>query len=179
MRDGDIPDHLAPETIRTKIRDNWLRNSTVTILLVGTETRYRKHVDWELKSSMYNGPVNSKSGVLVIMLPSTGGTFIHAHSEVEQKLVYPELCGWHSVSTKVDYERSYPFLPERIYDNLLTDNVRLSITTWDRIVNSPDNLRLLIDVAFNVRSTNQYDMSRDMRTNNHNPNNSLIGGIRM
>ena len=43
---GDIPDNLSDEQIREKIRDEYLRDSTVTILLVGEETKYRKHVDW-------------------------------------------------------------------------------------------------------------------------------------
>ena len=68
---GDIDDSLPSQTIREKIRDEYLLNSTVTILLVGTETKYRKHVDWELYSSMFDGKINKKSGILVILLPST------------------------------------------------------------------------------------------------------------
>ena len=67
---NDIDDDLDDETIRTKIRDDYLKDSTVTILLVGTETKNRKHIDWELYSSMYDGAVNKKSGVLVINLPT-------------------------------------------------------------------------------------------------------------
>ena len=44
---GDISDHLSDQSIRETIRDEYLRDSTVTIVLVGTETRRRKHVDWE------------------------------------------------------------------------------------------------------------------------------------
>ena len=36
---GDIPDFLSDEDIRQKIRDEYLRDSTVTILLVGNETK--------------------------------------------------------------------------------------------------------------------------------------------
>ena len=49
---GDISDDLSDEKIRKKIRDEYLRDTTVTILLVGTETKNRKHIDWELYSSM-------------------------------------------------------------------------------------------------------------------------------
>ena len=179
VRDGDISDRLPTETIRTKIRDNWLRNSTVTLLLVGEETRYRKHVDWELKSSMIDGSVNKRSGVLAVMLPSTGCNNFHAPFTEEKEQVYPDCNNWISVETKASYQERYPYLPERIYDNLLTDNVRFSITLWDRIVNSPDNLRLLIDLAAKARLTNQYDISRDMRMKNHNPYQTILGGIRM
>ena len=36
---GDISDDLSDEEIRKKIRDEYLRDTTVTILLVGTETK--------------------------------------------------------------------------------------------------------------------------------------------
>ena len=49
---GDISDDLSDERIRELIRDSYLRDSTVTIVLVGTETQRRKHVDWEIYSSM-------------------------------------------------------------------------------------------------------------------------------
>ena len=57
---GDISDKLSDEQIRIKIRDEYLRDSTVTILLVGTETKNRKHIDWELYSSMIDGAKNKK-----------------------------------------------------------------------------------------------------------------------
>ena len=52
---GDISDDLSDESIRRKVRDEYLRDSTVTILLVGLQTKRRKHVDWEIYSSMIDG----------------------------------------------------------------------------------------------------------------------------
>ena len=66
---GDINENLPDDTIRQKIRDEYLKDSSVTILLVGTDTKKRKHIDWEIYSSMYDGQVNKKSGILVINLP--------------------------------------------------------------------------------------------------------------
>ena len=54
----EISEQLSDQAIRTKIRDEYLRGSTVTILLAGTETKGRKHVDWELYSSMFDGARN-------------------------------------------------------------------------------------------------------------------------
>jgi hypothetical protein len=39
---GDISDDLSDQQIRERIRDEYLKDSTVTILLVGTETKNRK-----------------------------------------------------------------------------------------------------------------------------------------
>ena len=63
---GDISDNLTDQAIREKIRDEYLRDSTVTIVLVGLETKRRKHVDWEIYSSMIDGKINKKSGILVV-----------------------------------------------------------------------------------------------------------------
>jgi len=67
---GDIPDGLRTETIRQKIRDEYLRDSTVTVVLVGSQTWQRKHVDWEIGSSIRATPYNPRSGLLGILLPS-------------------------------------------------------------------------------------------------------------
>ena len=63
---GDINENLPDKSIRTIIRDQYLRDTTVTLVLVGAETRGRKHVDWEIYSSMIDGAVNKKSGVVAV-----------------------------------------------------------------------------------------------------------------
>ena len=67
---GDITDDLTDETIRLKIRDEYLRDSSVTIVLFGNETSRRKHVDWEIGSSMIDSIKSKKSGIIVIILDS-------------------------------------------------------------------------------------------------------------
>ena len=76
---GDILPDLPDETIRRTIRDQYLRDSTVTILIVGTATWGRKHVDWELYSSMIDGTVNKRSGILVVNLPSNWRHYLLHH----------------------------------------------------------------------------------------------------
>lgn len=67
---GDISEHQSDEQIRTEIRDDYLRDSTVTIVLIGADTKRRKHVDWEIHSSMYDGKTNKRSGILAVNLPT-------------------------------------------------------------------------------------------------------------
>ncbi len=67
---GDIPANLTTETVRQKIRDEYLRESTVTVVLIGAETWQRKHVDWEIASSIRHTEFNLRSGLLGILLPS-------------------------------------------------------------------------------------------------------------
>ena len=147
---GDISDELSDEKIRIKIRDEYLRDSTVTILLVGTETKNRKHIDWELYSSMFDGAKNKKSGVLVIHLPSTNPQyFTAAHGEREKEEIYPPSPVWTSVTTRAEYEARYPYLPDRIIDNLLKKEAKISVTRWDDL--DAEKIRLLIDLTFHDR----------------------------
>lgn len=67
---GDIETSLQTETIRQKIRDEYLRDSTVTVVLIGSQTWQRKHVDWEIASSIRHTQYNPRSGLLGIVLPT-------------------------------------------------------------------------------------------------------------
>jgi len=67
---GEIDKNLKTDTVRQKIRDEYLRDSTVTVVLIGSETWKRKHVDWEIGSSIRQTQHNSRSGLLGIILPS-------------------------------------------------------------------------------------------------------------
>ena len=161
---GDISDGLSDEYIRELIRDEYLRDSTITIVLVGTETRRRKHVDWEIYSSMYDGRVNKKSGILVIMLPTTDYGSLHVSHGQSEKALYPDITSWTSVESRGEYERRYPYMPDRIIDNLVKLDSKISVTSWSRI--NPTRLRFLVDATFQSRSYREYDLSRPMRRAN-------------
>lgn len=160
---GDIDDNLPDDRIREIIRDEYLRDSTVTILLVGVETKNRKHIDWELYSSMYDGKVNKKSGVLIINLPSTNCTYYTASHEGEKEKVYPENTSWMTIDDRAEYERRYPYLPARIIDNLLKSDAKVSVVNWDKISTDIEKLRFLIEQTFNEKEKCNYDLSRPLR----------------
>jgi hypothetical protein len=160
----DIDENLSDESIRQIIRDEYLRDSTVTILLVGTETKNRKHIDWELYSSMYDGQVNKKSGVLVIQLPSTKcTTYTAAHGEEEKAALYPDNTSWVTVKARTEYESRYPYMPSRIIDNLLNTGAKISVANWETITASQDKLKLLIDLTFRGINNCSYDLSAPRR----------------
>ena len=161
----DISDDLPDDRIRQKIRDEYLRDSTVTILLVGQGTKGRKHVDWEVYSSMYDGIVNKRSGVIAVLLPGAnpGNHYTAAHDN-EKTTIYPETTSWTSIDSREKYERRYPYLPARIIDNLLSKKVKLSVVPWEKL--NTKTLPLLIENAYESRTSNQYDLSRAMRRAN-------------
>ena len=160
---GDIDDSLPAETIRRKIRDEYLRDSSVTILLVGKSTWSRKHIDWELHSSMIDGPINKKSGILIILLPSVqGNCFLAPHSEME-KSIYPNAT-WGGFGRE-QYEEKFGCLPRIILDNI-KQGVPISITRWSDIADKPAVLKYLIDVAFQDKEACNYILSRPMLKKN-------------
>jgi hypothetical protein len=161
---GDISDYLDDQAIREKIRDEYLMDTTVTILLIGTETKNRKHIDWEIYSSMFDGKRNKKSGIVVITLPSTGCTqFTAAHGDDEKKKLYPSTTSWTTIDSRSEYEERYPYLPDRIIDNLLTHKAKISVTNWSVIAGDWSALEFLIDVTHDGKVAAEYDLSRAMR----------------
>ena len=54
--------------IMRRIREDYLADSTVTIVLIGKETAKRKYVDWEIASTIRNDKNNKRSGLIGIYL---------------------------------------------------------------------------------------------------------------
>ena len=68
--EDDIDDtDLATETIRQEIRDGYIRQASVTIVLLGPCTWQRMHVDWEIHSSIRHTDYNQRCGLMGIWLP--------------------------------------------------------------------------------------------------------------
>ena len=159
---GDIDDdNLTDEQIREIIRDEYLADTTVTIVLVGPNTKKRKHVDWEIYSSMFDGKKNKKSGIIVIMLPETNCSYVHA-AHGEQKTVFPDIENWTSLSEQ-EYDYRYPFMPKRLLKNIKS-GAKISVTTWDRL--DSDKFKMMIDDAYNDRASCKYDFSLPMMRKN-------------
>ncbi len=57
------------EYIKSQIGSKYLSESTVTILFVGQCTWARKFVDWELSSTLKDGTVNKRNGLMAITPP--------------------------------------------------------------------------------------------------------------
>lgn len=57
--------------------------------------------------------------------------------------------------------KPYPDMPERIIDNLMNEGVKISVTSWSKL--TPDNLRIMLNNAYNNRMTQLHDSSTPMR----------------
>jgi len=61
------------EYVMGQIRQNYLGDSTVTIVLLGTCTHSGRYVDWEIKTSLRRGAY-TPNGLMAILLASAGGS---------------------------------------------------------------------------------------------------------
>jgi hypothetical protein len=135
VRAGDIDPYLQTETVRQIIRDEYLRDSTVTVVLVGAETWQRKHVDWEIGSSIRNTRLNPRSGLIGIILPN--------YPRPDMKQYYPQtipprlyfnilngfatLHNWSEEPSFVAdwihaaFERRYEILPDNSYPSFINN----------------------------------------------------------
>jgi hypothetical protein len=98
---GDISPSSSDETIRTRIRDDYLRDSSVTIVLVGTQTWQRKHVDWEISSSLRDTELKPRSALLGILLPQ----YLRAYGKYSPYVTPPRLH--HNIAC--EYAPCYPW----------------------------------------------------------------------
>ena len=89
---GKIDPKSEPDTIRSKMRSEYLKNTTVTVVLIGTETWQRQQVDWEIASSIRDTEQHPRSGLFGIFLP--------CHDDCNRK------------------ERTPFLMPPRLYDNV-------------------------------------------------------------
>jgi len=67
----DFIDSDDPDYVMGQIRKRYLRDSSVTIVLVGSCTHSRRYVDWEIKASLMQGE-SIPNGLIGIILPSKG-----------------------------------------------------------------------------------------------------------
>lgn len=154
---------LSSEQIRCIIRDEYIKDATVLILLCGKNTKKRKHIDWELHAAMYDSPANRQMGIIVINLP-TIKQGIRASSE-EEKPLLSDFGQWYSIDNRAEFEAQYPYMPSRIIDNFVKE-VPITVVEWSRIENHPTILKQLIDNAFNRRFDFTYDHSSQLRRQN-------------
>ena len=141
VEDGDIDDDkLATETVRQKIRDDFIADATVTVVLIGPCTWQRKHVDWEIGSSLRDTRKNPRCGLLGILLPN--------HPNFGTGKYNPHL------------------IPPRLADNCWGDDRYACIYDWPSqhywlSQRETDRIRQWIHKAFKRRDGTPPDNSRD------------------
>lgn len=138
---GDIPDNSSTDRIRQIIRDQYLRDTTVTVVLIGSETWKRKHVDWEIGSSIRDTSLNPRSGLIGIILPTYPRTDINKydHFTIPPRLYdnikcnFAKIYNWSNNPNEVQrwiheaFERRNKILPDNSFPNFANNR---TTTKW-------------------------------------------------
>ena len=128
---GDIvAQDLPVDEIRRRIRDEYIAEATVTVVLIGRCTWRRKHVDWEISASLMDTPHNDRCGLLGIRLPT--------HTDFEDAEFDPRL------------------IPPRLAANCEGKDPFAAVHRWSGSENEVDRIRQWIDEAF-LRRKRQPD----------------------
>ena len=86
----------SDDKILAAIRQNHLKDSTVTIVLIGSETANRKWIDWEICASLRPYGSRSLNGLLGIYLPTAGETPARLQDNIDSG--YAVTMKWENIS---------------------------------------------------------------------------------
>ncbi len=142
---GDIVDSNLPlDEVRRRIREDFIADAPVTIVLIGPCTWQRKHVDWEIGSSLRKTKNNSRCGLLGILLPN------------------------HPNSKKQEYNPR--LIPPRLADNCKGDDPYARIYRWSGSPNEVNRVRQWIHRAFQRKDGTPPDNGREQFSRNRRGN---------
>ncbi len=74
----DIINSDDTDYVMQRIRELYLKDSTVTVVLIGQCTWARRYVDWEIQASLRHGETVIPNGLLGVILPSVDSEVLAA-----------------------------------------------------------------------------------------------------
>lgn len=101
--DRSLPEEINSDNndyILGQIRTKHLKDSTVTIVLIGSETSKRKWVDWEIYSSLRSYGDRTVNGLLAIYLPTAGDVPARLQDNIDSG--YAVTMKWENISWQLE-----------------------------------------------------------------------------
>ncbi|PHR74173.1 MAG: hypothetical protein COA67_02060 [Lutibacter sp.] len=123
-------DSTDTDYVMSKIREKYLQDSTVTIVLMGSCTHSRRYVDWEIKSSLRQGNY-IPNGLLGIVLPSQNNS-AHLPPRFEKN--------WNNENNCYSRYRSYPSSGSQLGE-FIDDAFNARTTRSNLIVNPQEMMK--------------------------------------
>jgi hypothetical protein len=146
----DFIDSNNPEYVMSQIRQKYIGDASVTIVLIGKCTHSRRYVDWEIKASLRRGQ-SLPNGLLAYVLTSAMPPMIPIHGVMPAWTALP-----------------WPNVPERLVANWNYDQQENCYARYYTMPDSAATLRQNIESAFWDR-TNRADLitnDSDLMRNN-------------
>lgn len=172
---NDISDDLSDEQIRVKIRDEYIKESSITIVLASSNSLKRKHVDWEIGSSMIDTERNRRSGIIVLLIDDLINEKFCVPDENTKKEIEKIGNTQFFKIEKNECSKYFGYIKnKRLYVNIdkwLQDeesSIPIQILNFNHIWKNPNILLKAIDYAYEKRNNGTYDTSIPFQKYNYN-----------
>jgi hypothetical protein len=128
---GEINTDISTEYIKRLIREDFISDASVIIVLIGPNTYGRKHIDWEISASL-DKKVNGRSGLFGLILPE--------HEAYGQKQYRPDSipARLHD-NVKAGYAKIYQWTTD---SNIIKQCVEIAFNDRVNLCASADNSRV-------------------------------------
>ena len=131
--DGEYNPDDSAEYIKRLIREDKISDSSVVIVLVGPNTKNRKHVDWEIYAGLRSS-INGNSGLVGILLPTFPLTSdgYYSYDDIPARLADNVKSGYATIYTWDYAIKNFDSIIEAAFNNRVTnrskiDNSRLQM----------------------------------------------------
>ena len=164
---GDISDNLTDEQIRQKIRDKYIKDSDVFVLLCGKNTRHRKHIDWEIHAAMYKSDVKKPLPIIVINVDENNNYMRVSDSDINK--YFKDLYYRNSMNSAYSaylYNQNERILPERILSSITKYLCPITVIPLNSVNSNWTKFGEFIENVYNNRTNFIYDDSSVLRRRN-------------
>lgn len=115
-------ENMTDDEILAAIRTEHLKDTTVTIVLIGSETAYRKWIDWEIYASLRPYGSRTRNGLLGIFLPSAGKVPERLQDNISSG--YAVTMKWENISWQLEDKIQQAFNNRNISWNVVNSRPR-------------------------------------------------------
>lgn len=157
VSDGDISTTISEESIMRKIREDYLADTTVTVVLIGNETKNRPFVNSEIQASLWGDNYNGLVGVI--------------RDEIYDSIFTPSTCSnvdcgcgldLRTIGWGYDYYLPYLIKENHVYEKTVPHyndtDVFCSLVKYSNFIRRPG---FYIDQAFDKRKAMKPAVKRN------------------
>lgn len=157
VSDGDISTTISEESIMRKIREDYLADTTVTVVLIGNETKKRPFVNSEIQASLWGDNYNGLVGVI--------------RDEIYDSIFTPSTCSnvdcgcgldLRTIGWGYDYYLPYLIKANHVYEKTVPHyndtDVFCSLVKYSNFIRNPG---FYIDQAFDKRKAMKPAVKRN------------------
>jgi hypothetical protein len=130
VEDGDIDTENSDDYIKKLIQNNHLEDTTVLIVLIGPNTKCRKHIDWEISGALNLKVGDKYAGLLGILLPE------HPDHGANKSVIYANLPARFAANFESGYAKIIDWTEDRVIMQNMIEDVFANRANDNLIVNA-------------------------------------------